>query len=109
MKYNLSHINSLQSLQKEQLLVRERIKDHEHDLRLKMYQIPGELAAAGANSFIPGILRGKVTNAALNVGKKVINSFFAPKEENPNLLTYVKKPGVLSIVKKGISLWRGRK
>jgi len=110
MKFNLSHINSLQTLQKEQILVRERIKDHENDLRLKMYQIPGELAAAGANTFIPQILRGKITNAALNGGKKIINSFFSPKEENQNLLTYaVKKPGVLSILKKGIRLWRGRK
>jgi hypothetical protein len=112
MKYNLSHINSLQALQREQQTVKQRIKDGEHELRLKMYEIPGELAAAGANSFIPKILRGKITDAALNGGKKLINGFFAPSgQQNGNLLTYAaKRPSsVLSILKKGFNLWRGRK
>lgn len=112
MKYNLSHVNSLQALKREQQIVRQRIKDEEHELRMKMYEIPGELAAAGANTFIPKILRGKITNAALNGGKKLINGFFAPADEqNGNLLTYgVKKPaGVLSILKKGFSLFKALK
>lgn len=112
MKYNLSHINSLQSLRKEQQVVMQRIKEGEQQLRLKMYEIPGELAAAGANTFIPKILRGKITNAALNGGKKLINTFFAPSEQqNSNLLTYAaKKPvTVFSILKKGYNLWRGKK
>jgi hypothetical protein len=112
MKYNLSHINSLQSLQKEQQIVRQRIKEEEKELRLKMYEIPGELAAAGANTFIPKILRGKITNAALNGGKKLINGFFAPEQQqNNNLLTYAaKRPaGILSIIKKGFGLLRSLK
>ena len=112
MKYNLSHINSLQALRKEQVIVRQRIKDEEHELRLKMYEIPGELAAAGANSFIPKILRGKITDAALNGGKKLINGFFAPaQQQNGNLLTYAaKKPaGVLSILKKGFAVFKAIK
>jgi hypothetical protein len=77
-----------------------------------MYEIPGELAAAGANSIIPKMLRGKLTEAALNGGKKLINGFFAPTDpKNQNLLTYAaKKPsGVISILKKGYNLWRGKK
>jgi hypothetical protein len=112
MKYNLSHINSLKRLQKEQELVRQRIKDGENELRLKMYEIPGELAAAGANTMIPRILRGKLTNAALNTGKKLINGFFSPSDPNKqNLLTYAtKKPSVVvGILKKGFNLWRGKK
>jgi len=112
MKYNLGHINSLQRLQKEQELVRQRIKDGENELRLKMYEIPGELAAAGANTMIPRMLRGKLTNAALNTGKKLINGFFAPPEpNNQNLLTYAaKKPSVVvNILKRGFNLWRGKK
>jgi hypothetical protein len=111
MKYDLSHIKSLQALRKEQLKVQERIKESENDLRLKMYEIPGELAAAGANTFIPKMLRGKITEAALNGGKRIINSFFAPAgSTNDNLLTYaVKKPGVFSILKKGFGLLKGKK
>ena len=112
MKYNLAHIKSLQSLQKEQEVVRQRLKEEENELRLKMYEIPGELAAAGANTFIPKILRGKITNAALNGGKKLINGFFAPQDQqNQNLLTYAaKRPaGVLSILKKGFGLFKAIK
>jgi hypothetical protein len=112
MKYNLSHINSLQTLQREQQLVKQRIKDGESALRLKMYEIPGELAAAGANTFIPKILRGKITNTVLNGGKKLINTFFAPDhQQQNNLLTYAaKRPaGVLSIIKKGFTLFKGLK
>lgn len=112
MKYNLSHITTLEALQKEQQIVRQRIKDEEHDLRMKMYEIPGELAAAGANSFIPRIFRGKLTDAALNGGKKLINNFFAPAEQKSNnLLTYAGKNSgsVLSILKKGFNLWKGKK
>jgi hypothetical protein len=112
MKYNLQHINTLQALQREQQIVRQRIKEEEHELRLKMYEIPGELAAAGANTFIPKILRGKITDAALSGGKKLINGFFAPKEQqNGNLLTYAaKRPtGVLSLLKKGYSLFKSVK
>jgi hypothetical protein len=111
-RYDLSHINSIDALRREQLVVKERIKDRENELRLKMYEIPAELAAAGANSFIPKILRGKITNAALNGGKKIINSFFVPGETQPqNLLTHtIKNPsGVFSLIKKGIGLFRGKK
>jgi hypothetical protein len=112
MKYNLSHVNSMETLRKEQQKVRLRIKEEEYELRMKMYEIPGELAAAGANTFIPKILRGKITNAALNGGKKLINGFFAPSgEKNSNLLTYGAKNsgGVLSILKKGFNLFKAIK
>lgn len=110
MKYDLSHINSLPSLIKEQNKVRQRIAEAENELRLKMYEIPGELAAAGANSLIPKFLRGKVTSAALNGGKKLINGFFSPANpQQDKLLTYSSKaPGVFSILKKGFGLLKGR-
>jgi hypothetical protein len=111
MKYNLSHVNSLRALQKEQQAVMQRIAEGEHELRMKMYEIPGELAAAGVNTFIPKILRGKITEAALNGGKKLINGFFAPPGNQANLLTYgAKRPGaVLSILKKGFNLFKAIK
>lgn len=110
-KYDLSHITSIESLKREQLVVQSRIKEQENDLRLRMYEIPAELAAAGANSFIPRMLRGKITDAALNGGKKLINHFFVPQENQPkNLLTYtIKNPGIFSIVRKGIGLLTKRK
>lgn len=109
--YDLSHITSVEALRREQRVVKLRIQERENELRMKMYEIPAEFAAAGANSFIPKILRGKITNAALNGGKKLINRFFIPKDEQPqNLLTQaIKTPGFFSLVKKGIKLFRGKK
>ena len=110
--YDLSHITSMETLKRAQLAVKARIKDREDELRLKMYEIPGELAAAGANSLIPKMLRGKITNAALNGGKRLINNFFVPAEtKQQNLLTHtIKNPtGVISILKKGIGLFKSRK
>lgn len=49
--YDLSHITSVEALRREQQIVRARIEEREHELRLKLYELPGELAAAGANSF----------------------------------------------------------
>lgn len=110
--YDLTHITSVDALRREQMIVKARIKDRESELRLKMYEIPAELAAAGANSLIPKILRGKITDAALNGGKKLINNFFVPGEtKRQNLLTHtIKNPtGVFSLLKKGIGLFKGRK
>ena len=109
--YDLSHITSIEALRREQRVVKSRIRERESELRMKMYEIPAELAAAGANSFIPKILRGRITNAALNGGKKLINHFFVPTQNRPqNLLTQsIQSPGIFSIVKKGIKLFRGKK
>jgi hypothetical protein len=100
----------MEALRREQMVVRGRIKDREMELRMKMYEIPAELAAAGANSIIPKFLRGKLTNAALNGGKKLINNFLVPNDaKQQNLLTHtIKNRGVFSIIKKGISLFRGK-
>lgn len=111
--YDLTHITSLEALRREQLVVQARIEDREQELRMKLYEIPGELAAAGANSLIPRIFRGKITNAALNGGKKLINNFFTPGESRQqNLLTHGVKssPGIFSILTRGIGgLIKGRK
>ena len=105
-----STIDSLEALQREQFIVRERLKSREGALKNKMHEIPGELAAAGANSFIPKILRGKITNTVLNGGKSLINRYFAPDDSSKqNLLTgAVKKVGLLSTVGKVLKLLRRR-
>ena len=107
-RYDLSHVTTMDTLRREQLIVKGRLKDREAAMRLKMYEIPAELAAAGINKFIPGFLRGKVTNAALNGSKKLINAFFVPESNQPNnILTHtVKNRGIFSFVKKGISLFK---
>lgn len=110
-QYNLSHVTTLTALKREQMVVKQRIKEREEELRLKMYEIPAELAAAGANTLIPKMLRGKLTDAALNGGKNLINKFFVPSsDQKPNLLTHViKKQGVFSLLKKGIGMLTSKK
>ena len=107
-KYDLSHVTTLDTLRREQWIVKGRLKRHEEEMKLKMYEIPAELAAAGINRFIPNFLRGKVSNAALNGSKKLINAFFVPEnKQTQNLLTHtVKNRGIFSFIKKGISLFR---
>lgn len=107
-QYSLSHVTTMETLRREQLVVKERLKSREEVLRLKMYEIPAELTAAGINKFIPNFLRGKVTNAVLGGSKKLINAFFVPgSQQSQNLLTNtVKNHGIFSIVKKGISLFK---
>lgn len=109
-KYDLTHITSLDSLHKEQSMVRERIANREDELKAKMYEIPAELAAAGVNSFIPKILRGKVTNAAINGGKRLLNSLIVPEtQQQSNFLAIsVKNRGIFAAIKKGIKIFRGK-
>ncbi len=108
MPYKKSTIDSLEALQREQFIVRERLKYRETVLRSKMQQIPGEMAAAGANSFIPKILRGKVSNAALNGGKSLINWYFGSNNTPAKKLIggSVRKVGLLSGVKAVFKLFR---
>ena len=110
MPYNSPQITSLEDLQREQFIVRERLKTRQSSLQNKMYQIPGELAAAGVNSFIPKFLRGKVTNAALSGGKKLINGYFAPDDgSTANMVSgAVKKVGLLKSVTTIFKLLRGK-
>ncbi len=105
-KYNLSHIDNLDALKQEQSMVRQRLAYRENELKLKMYEIPAEVTAAGVNSFIPAILRGKVTERILNGGKKLINALLVPEDKRPsNMLTKAAKTGGLfMILKKGFRL-----
>ncbi len=105
-KYNLSHINNLDALKQEQSKVRQRIAYREDELKLKMYEIPAEVTAAGVNSFIPAILRGKVSESILKGGKKLINALLLPEDKRPtNILTKAAKTGgLIMILKKGFRL-----
>lgn len=103
-----STIDSLEALQREQFIVRERLKFRESVLRSKIQQIPGEMAAAGANSFIPKILRGKVSNAALNGGKSLINWYFGANTSPVSKVIggTIKKVGLLSGVKTVLRMFK---
>lgn len=100
----------MEALQREQFITRERLKTRQELLKNKMHEIPGELAVAGVNTFIPKILRGKVTNAALNGGKKLINNYFAPENGQARKLigASVKGKGILSGIKSIFNLVRGK-
>jgi hypothetical protein len=97
----------MEDLIKEQKLITQRIKMREEELRNKLYEIPAEIAAASVNSMIPGFLRGRVTDAAINGGKNLINKFLLPGGNNaPNNMR--KTSSVISIIGKGLKLLKGR-
>lgn len=92
-------ITNLEQLRQEKARVKLRLEQRRKDFSHKMYEIPAELAAAGANSLIPSFLRGKVTNAALSGGKKLINGLMLPGENSGhNLPKVVKGIGLLGKV-----------
>lgn len=106
-KYNLSHVTSLDMLQREQGVVKNRLRNREQDLKMKMYEIPAELAVAGAKTFIPKILQGKITETALNGGKRLINNFIVPKSGQTDLISgAIRNRSLFSLVKKGLSLFK---
>jgi len=96
----MQRIKTIEDVRLEKQRVQQRLAYTQQELSRKMYEIPAELAAAGANSMIPGFLRGKVTNAALSGGKKLINAFIVPEEKQNNLLPKAAK---------GLSIIRGIK
>ena len=109
MTSDLSHIKSIETLKAEQYRVRERLKDHEKDFKKKFQQLPGELAVASANNFIPRFLRGKVTNTALRGGKFLIDKFFVDEDPNkPRLIGKAKKTGVIPFVKTVFRMFKGK-
>jgi hypothetical protein len=98
MDNDLRHVKTMSDLHLEKDRIRQRLVMRQKELSHKMYEIPAELAAAGANHLIPGFLRGKVTNAALSGGKKLINAFLVPEQNVKSLLPKAAK---------GFSLVRG--
>lgn len=105
----LTHIKDAQTLRQERFRVQERIKGHEREFKKKLQQLPGELAVAGASSVIPGFLKGKVTNTALNGGKFLIDKFFVSSEPGAKgLLNSTKKTGVIPLVKTVFKLLKGK-
>ncbi len=110
MPSNVSNITSYEALQREQFIVKERLKARQLSLKNQMHQVPGELAAAGLNSFVPKLLRGKVSNAAINGSKKLINSYFAPENAEGRKMIggSLKNFKVLSGVKSIFKLLRGK-
>lgn len=111
MTTNSRTIDSVATLKKEQFYVRERLKKRETELRRKVQEIPGELAAAGANSMIPDVLKGKVTNAALQGGKSLIHKLFV-KNDQPGsgglMNTSLKTKGIVAGAKALFKLFKGK-
>lgn len=110
MSNDLTHIKSVATLKQEQEIIRSRLKMYEKEFKKKFQQLPGEMAAAGANNLIPRFLRGKVTDTALNGGKFLINKLFVSEdEEKKTLVPAVKKPGLFSIAKNVFKMLKKKK
>lgn len=104
-----SSIKSISDLRREQQLARQRIQAHEVEFKRKIQQLPGELAVASANNFIPRFLRGKVTNTALSGGKFLIDKFFVEPDATTRALQATRKSGVIPFVKTVFRMFKRRK
>lgn len=109
MSLPLSHIKNVETLQQERFRVQQRLQLHEKEFKKKIQQLPGELAAAGANNFIPPFLRGKVTDTALNGGKFLINKLFVTGDSNEKgLIKTTAKSGIIPFVKTVFKMFKGK-
>ena len=108
---NTQTIKSIADLREQQQRAKQRLQYYEADFKKKFQQLPGELAVASANNFIPRFLRGKVTDTALSGGKFLIDTFFvAPDQNNSNSLGLpLRKSGVVPFVKTVFRMFKGRK
>lgn len=107
---NTQTIKSIADLKVQQQKTRERLQQYETDFKKKIQQLPGELAVASANNFIPRFLRGKVTDTALSGGKFLIDKFFVtPENTASNTALPLKKPGVIPFVKTVFRMFKNRK
>lgn len=104
-------IKSMADLKLERLKTQERLKGHQLEFKKKIQQLPGELAVASANNFIPRFLRGKVTNTALSGGKFLIDKFFIEPDQNTIAAKgqSIRKSGVIPFVKTVFRMFKGRK
>jgi hypothetical protein len=102
-------IKSVADLRREQQLARQRITTYEEEFKKKIQQLPGELAVASANNFIPRFLRGKITNTALSGGKFLIDKFFVEPDQTPRAIQATRKSGIVPFVKTVFRMFKGRK
>jgi len=104
-------IKTVADVKFEQQKTRERLVGYEQDFKRKFKQLPGELAVAGANNFIPPFLRGKITNTALSGGKFLIDRFFVESEnKNSGFNRLPLRPqGILPFVKTVFRMFTKRK
>jgi hypothetical protein len=101
-KNDLVTIVSLNDLQREQHLLKMRIKEQEQELRKRVQQVPGELFYSGINAVLPTILSGKITSSVINLGKKLVDKAFVKKDgeaNNAKLITAAKQAGIYTILK----------
>jgi hypothetical protein len=108
---NTQSIKSIADLKVQQQKTRERLQYYEADFKRKIQQLPGELAVASANNFIPRFLRGKVTDTALSGGKFLIDKFFIePGQTNSTPTGFpLRKSGVIPFVKTVFRMFKNRK
>jgi hypothetical protein len=108
---NTNNIKSIADLKVQQQKTRERLQYYETDFKKKIQQLPGELAVASANNFIPRFLRGKVTDTALSGGKFLIDKFFVEPGQANSTSTGLplRKSGVIPFVKTVFRMFKNRK
>lgn len=105
-------INTVEDLQREQRRLKGRIRVQEKELRQRIKQVPGELFYASVNSVVPAILSGKITTAALNLGKNLVNKVFVKKdggETNSKLFNTARQMGLLALLKVGFNAFMKNK
>lgn len=107
----LKPIKSIADIKTQQELTRQRLQNYEVDFKKKIQQLPGELAVASANNFIPRFLRGKVTDTALSGGKFIIDKFFVDADANPSNASRlpIRKSGVIPFVKTVFRMFKNRR
>ncbi|MBV4358032.1 hypothetical protein [Pinibacter aurantiacus] len=105
-KIDLSHINSLEDLAKEQHAVKARIRMREDELKTHFKQIPKEALKFGAAAIVPSVLQSKAASSAFAVGKNILGGLFAKKgEKGEAIWTAVRQAGLYVVIKQALKIF----
>jgi len=65
------HITSLSDLEREERNVRQRLKQQEAELGLRIKKLPEEIVTAAIIRLVSSVLKGDTLNSVVNFAKKV--------------------------------------
>lgn len=105
-KTDLSHINSLNDLAKEQIAVKARIRLREEELKTHFKQLPKEALKFGAAAVVPSVLQSKAASSIFSAGRNIVGSLFAKKgEKGEAIWEAVKQAGLYVAIKQALKIF----
>lgn len=104
-KVDLSHIDTLEDLKREQLVIKARLRMQEEELKEHFKNVPKEALKAGASAIVPQVLQNKATSNIFNASRNIVGSLFAKKGHKSDVLWKgVRQAGMYVLLKQALKI-----